>query len=312
VLSVVGLSLVGAAVHNVTQIGLVYALLARHAGVFLLLPWLGLSAVVMGWITGLVAAYACRRLAEYPTHFDSEPPRPRVAGERDGGKTRAFSPHLPSLPHKAAGDTVHNSQFEPGNSTLHRLPAAAKIVAAAALALLVVWLHEVWCFAVVTLLLCGSALMGRAFSLRWFAVIFKLRLFLVFAFLAPLLLVQTGVVWWRAGPLIVTDDGVVAAARVVWRIALLMLGTALLVRTTSPEALAAGLGKVLAPLRAAGLPTGRFVALLSLAWSFVPPLWDRAHEVVRQQIGKGTWKHILPALGDTMAAMYREADLAGG
>jgi energy-coupling factor transporter transmembrane protein EcfT len=120
--------------------------------------------------------------------------------------------------------------------------------------------------------------MGRAFSLRWFAVIFKLRLFLVFAFLAPLLLVQTGVVWWRAGPLIVTDDGVVAAARVVWRIALLMLGTALLVRTTSPEALAAGLGKVLAPLRAAGLPTGRFVALLSLAWSFVPPLWDRAHE----------------------------------
>jgi len=61
-LSLVGVSLVGASCHALVQFFLVYAFLVRHDSLFVLLPWLGLGAVATGWISGSVASRACREL----------------------------------------------------------------------------------------------------------------------------------------------------------------------------------------------------------------------------------------------------------
>lgn len=61
-LGIVGVSLAGASAHVVAQVGLVYALLVTHAGVFLVLPALLLSALATGLLTGLAARRALARL----------------------------------------------------------------------------------------------------------------------------------------------------------------------------------------------------------------------------------------------------------
>ncbi len=59
-LGTVGTSVLGALTHNLAQL-VVFALWARHAGVFYYLPALLLFAVPTGLFTGLAAAYLWRR-----------------------------------------------------------------------------------------------------------------------------------------------------------------------------------------------------------------------------------------------------------
>jgi len=60
--SIIGVSILGAVSHNVTQLFLAYLFLIRHKGVFLILPFLIVAAVVTGFITGYGANYLSREM----------------------------------------------------------------------------------------------------------------------------------------------------------------------------------------------------------------------------------------------------------
>jgi heptaprenyl diphosphate synthase len=55
--SEIGVSLVGALVHNLAQLTVVYLLLVRNEGIFLLLPLMLLTAVGTGFLNGLAARF---------------------------------------------------------------------------------------------------------------------------------------------------------------------------------------------------------------------------------------------------------------
>jgi heptaprenyl diphosphate synthase len=339
--SLAGISLIGAVTHNATQLALAYGLLVRHPGIFLMAPWLGLSAVATGWITGLIAMQACRRLGataslgndsplvrETP-HLDPlprgerKPPLERLPAHQEpqpqGSNPDAGSP-LPSGERARvrvlATESLRSSpralaslplapEFVPAHSPLHRLSAAAKILAVLGISAALLCLHAMAAFAGVLVALGIAAGIGKVFSLRWFSSVFKIRAFLLFSFLAPLLLTRAGDVWLQAGPLVITREGATDGARIAWRLALLMLTTSLLVRTTAPEALAEGLRTVMRPLRWLRLPTDRMAATLSSAWALIPDLWDACQSMLRARHEKGTsWKQVFQRLGDTLAALY--------
>lgn len=58
---IIGVSISGALVHNFTQLVVAYLFLVRHKGIFLLMPFLILSALVTGYITGYGADYILKR-----------------------------------------------------------------------------------------------------------------------------------------------------------------------------------------------------------------------------------------------------------
>ena len=62
--SIVGISIAGALVHNITQICLAYFIMIKHAGIFIFLPWLSIGAVFIGWFTGVVSSKICLKLKE--------------------------------------------------------------------------------------------------------------------------------------------------------------------------------------------------------------------------------------------------------
>jgi heptaprenyl diphosphate synthase len=61
--SLIGVSLFGALVHNVTQLGLA-ALIVRHIGVFVYLPYMLMGSLPTGALTGVAALYVLRARGE--------------------------------------------------------------------------------------------------------------------------------------------------------------------------------------------------------------------------------------------------------
>lgn len=60
--SIVGVSILGALTHNLTQLFVAYFFLIRHKGIFMILPFLIAAAVVTGFITGYGANYLSREM----------------------------------------------------------------------------------------------------------------------------------------------------------------------------------------------------------------------------------------------------------
>ena len=93
-----------------------------------------------------------------------------------------------------------------------------------------------------------------------------------------------------------------------FRLILLMLSAALLVGTSSPEDLTAGLKKILLPLKVFGIKGGRVTAIMVSAWSSIPVFRDKAGIFIRSRKFNGKpWKKLIPELSSLIVMMYRQA-----
>jgi len=81
--SIVGVSILGAVTHNLTQLFFAYLLLIRHRGVFWTLPFLIIAAVVTGLITGYGASYLVRQASKIivETSISDKKSSPDVSGQ---------------------------------------------------------------------------------------------------------------------------------------------------------------------------------------------------------------------------------------
>lgn len=287
-LSLVGISVVGAVSHNLTQMGVAYLLLLHHPGIFLLLPWLGISAVVTGWITGLVASMVCRRLQDTPAVI----PACLVPA--------TIVPTMLLAPSPGSG--------RPAPSILHRLPFAGK--AGLALGVMVAALvgTSFWVMAALLSLLTALAGVARLSPASLLTGLKSLAPFLAFSFLTPVLLTHSGLILMSVGPVTVTQEGVYAGFLFGLRLIVLMASANLVARIVTGQDIVAGLHTVLSPLKSVGVSPDRLTAIIALAWRAVPEFSERWHRSIRLQPKLHGWRHILPAAAEWLASMYRETE----
>ncbi len=63
--SIIGISIIGAVVHNLTQLLVAYIILnMNHKSAFAILPFLIIAALIAGILTGLIARYLVKILSE--------------------------------------------------------------------------------------------------------------------------------------------------------------------------------------------------------------------------------------------------------
>lgn len=278
-LSIVGISVLSALSHNLIQLGLAYLILVRNKGIFVFLPWLAIGAVIMGWITGIVAGSVCRRIKEAKKSTET------VTLCEPGSS--AFQ-----LQHYFAG-----------NSFFHRLGADTKIIGIFILSLAVLIFSNFWLYLGLSLFLIIAALVSRA-SLDFIFLKLKKNTSLVFAsFLFP--------VFFSPGN---HADGFSRGGVFAFRIIFLITASSLLIRTTSPQDLARGLTKVLSPLRFFGVSQERMALILSLAWMALPLFWQKAGDAIRQQDFKKMKgvRNLMPALADIVAGLYLDTEQVYG
>jgi len=285
-LSIVGISILSALSHNLVQLCLAYLILVRHKGIFVFLPWLCIGAVFMGWLTGAVAGSVCLKLKERGQ------PAPGIQKNQI---------EYPSL-------LLRN--FYPGDSFLHRLAADIKIVIMLLVSFIVLISTNLWLYLFLSLLLAVATLISNAPADFLLIKMKKSASLILTAFLFPLFFnsgrhILLNMSWFR-----ITSEGLSLGAIFVFRLIFLILASSLLVRTTSPEDLTRGLGRVLSPLRFAGFSQKRIAAILSLSWSVIPASWEIARDALRAADLKRVRspRNLVPVLSDIVAALYLDTD----
>lgn len=208
-------------------------------------------------------------------------------------------------------------QFFPGNSVIHKLDPRMKLI-------LVV-------FYIVILFVMKSALsylLATMFTLT-LMILSKISFKTYFKGLKPLLIIViiTGIInlfYGKGDPLVqfwvfkITADGILNASKMILRIALLVISTAMLTYTTSPVLLTGGLEQLLSPLKVIKVPVHEFSMMITIALRFIPTLTEETDKIISAQKARGAdfesgnllkrVKAIAPIIIPLFISSFRRAD----
>ena len=286
-LGFIGISVAGAVSHILAQIGLVYLLFVHSAGVLWLAPWLVLSAVATGILTGLVAVQALRNLERGDEGLG--------AGD-EGRGTMDWGRGTRDQESVAVGP-------------LARVRPEFKVAAVVAIALPVVIFGWPSLYAGVFLLLVLFGVIGRVRPAALLGGLRRAWSLILLAFLVPALTSGWGRIVVQLGPLRITETGLGEGGLFAARLLILLFATRLLALTSTPADVAAGLARLLSPLRRFGFDPDAIGQALGLSWAFFPVLWRGALESVRSNRARRGWfGRVISLPGDIVADLYRQAE----
>ena len=211
-------------------------------------------------------------------------------------------------------------QYYPVDSLIHRLDARTK--------LLMTLIHIIALFTARVFL---AYALAAAVLVIWVAlskvpVGYMLRglkpiLFLLFISVFFNIFWTKGEILFALGPIAVTKEGLLQAARMALRLILLIFGTSLLTYTTSPTQLTAGLEQGLHFLNYIRIPVHEIAMMMTIALRFLPILTEETNKIILAQKARGAdfetgnmirrAKAMVPILVPLFVSAFRRAnDLA--
>jgi uncharacterized membrane protein/energy-coupling factor transporter transmembrane protein EcfT len=285
-LSIIGISVIGALMHNITQIFMAYLILVKNPGIFVMFPWLCIGAVFMGWVTGLAAGGVCKKLKgmqvmetiDVPSHTD-----------------------------------CHNflqRGYVPGNSPIHRVSTEIKILLIFIGSLIMLIFNNLWLYAVLFIFLTSVIIISGTSIISLLSNLKRYASLILISFLFPIFLNHGSHILLQATFLRVTLEGLKMGGLFSMRIVFLILLSSLLARTTSPKELTQGLSRILSPFRALGISGERVASILSLSWMAIPIFWEMAGNIIRRINPKKVKKirYLVPLLSDFIVTLYLETE----
>lgn len=208
-------------------------------------------------------------------------------------------------------------QYYPVESPVHRLDPRVKIALTfaliAGLFLIKNFLGFLGAFLLISLVIyLGQLPFKMAFrGLRPLFYIFVFTMFVHFFFTAGYPLV-------RIGPVVVTREGFFNGLFISLRLLLLVLGSNLLIFTTSPIALTDGMEYLLSPLQVFRVPSHEIAMMMTIALRFIPTLIVEAEKIIKAQMARGAdfesgnlvrrARSYLPLLIPLFVTVFRRAD----
>lgn len=96
-----------------------------------------------------------------------------------------------------------------------------------------------------------------------------------------------GTVYWKWGPLQLTNFGMINAVYIFCRIVLIVFMSTLLTVTTTPLEIADGIEALMRPLRKIKVPVDEIALMISIALRFVPTLMDETQKIMNAQRSRG-------------------------
>jgi energy-coupling factor transport system permease protein len=182
---------------------------------------------------------------------------------------------------------VSLGRYYPASSLLHRLDPRTKILSAILLMVVIFLTRDL-----VPMLLLGGLTLGliglSRVPVREVLLSLRPMLFILLFAVVINMLTIGGDPLLQLGPVVVSRQGVVTAARMGGRLVLLILNTTLLLTlTTTPIHIADALENLLGPLRKIGFPAHEMAMMMSIALRFVPTLLDETDIIMKAQSSRG-------------------------
>lgn len=209
-------------------------------------------------------------------------------------------------------------QYFPGNSPVHRLDPRTKILLAGAYITLIFLVQSLAGYAAAFLfVVLGAALSG--IRVRYLLKGLKPILFIIiFTLAVQMFFTTTGNRWFQWWIFTVTDQGVITAVRMALRLIFLVLGTQVMLLTTSPLALTDGIESLLNPLKKIRLPVHELAMMMTIALRFIPTLLEETDKIMKAQASRGAdfesgnivrrARNMVPLLVPLFVSAFRRAD----
>jgi len=127
-----------------------------------------------------------------------------------------------------------------------------------------------------------------------------------------------GDVLFTAGPITVTQQGLINAARMAIRLVMLIVGSSMLMLTTTPIQLTDAIEFGLAPFKKIGVPAHEIAMMMTIAMRFIPTLMEEMDKIMKAQMARGAdfdtggivkkAKSMVPLLVPLFISSFRRAE----
>lgn len=212
-------------------------------------------------------------------------------------------------------------QYYPADSLLHKLDPRVKLSGTMIFLIAVFIFRGIPAFALITLFLAGVIRISRVPFAYMVKGLKPIVLLAVITSLFNLFLTDGTTVIWQWKFLHITQEGLVLAVKMVFRLLYLILGTSVMTLTTTPNRLTDGLEKSLRPLQRLHVPVHEVSMMMAIALRFIPILVEEADKIMRAQMARGAdfdnknlikkAKALIPLLVPLFVSAFRRAnDLA--
>lgn len=183
-------------------------------------------------------------------------------------------------------------QYYPSNSFVHKMDARIKlilcllymvgiffVVSFAGFAFITVFLIALICFSRVPIRSVFKSVKGIIFLLL-FTVILNIFFYKGNAEAGDVVLVS----WWKIE---IWDAGLYYAAKMFLRLVYLVVGSSVLMLTTTPVDLTHAIESLFKPLKIIKFPAHELALIMSLTLSFIPSLMEETDRIIRAQKARG-------------------------
>lgn len=177
-------------------------------------------------------------------------------------------------------------QYIYGESVIHRLDPRTKIICGV-MTLIAILLNYQWFYLLIFVLLIAVAIAVSGVKINGvLRSLTKMKYLFLITFLFQAVLL-TGEPLLQLGRICVTKEGLTLGAINLLRLLILYLGSLVLLMTTSPLTLTAGLEALLAPLEKLKIPVGYLSTIINISFRFLPTFLSDAERIKKAQQSRG-------------------------
>jgi len=208
-------------------------------------------------------------------------------------------------------------QYFPGDTLLHRLDPRTKLILTLVYIVAIFVAKNYVSYALLLLFLVVSVLISKIKPKVLFRGLKPVVVIIIITAILNLFYTDGNVIA-RFWVFRITDAGIKSAIFMALRIAMLILGTFLLIYTTSPIDLTDGLEKLLGPLKKIKIPVHELAMMMNIALRFIPTLIEETDKIMNAQRARGAdfetgniferAKAMLPLLVPLFVSAFRRAD----
>ena len=182
---------------------------------------------------------------------------------------------------------IRLGQYLPGDTVVHRLDPRVKILSVVALSILIFAATPVEIL-LISALLVTVIRATRMTPVQALGALRPVAVFMAMIFLVHLLFTEGRPILSLAPlPVRITQEGLVRGIYVTWQFAGLVLGAAVLTRSTPPSDLVGGIERLLRPLSRVGIPSQDLAVMIAMALRFMPMLLEEYDRLRMAQMARG-------------------------
>lgn len=209
-------------------------------------------------------------------------------------------------------------QYYPSNSFVHKMDARIKLVLCLLYMVGIFFVTSFVEFAFITVFLLALIGFSRVPIRSVFKSVKGIIFLLLFTVILNIFFNKDGnvLVEWKF--IVITDGGLIYAAKMFLRLVYLVVGSSVLMLTTTPVDLTHAIESLLKPLRVIKFPAHELALIMSLTLSFIPSLIEETDRIIRAQKARGAdfdtgglvkrVKAFVPILIPLLVGGFRRAD----